>query len=295
MRFCIIGNCQARGMARCFDIMVPGSSTVVFHLAKIYTEPDRTRVENWSSSISEFDAVFMLNHINDAKAGPFATDVIQGLCKKLIRYPYIAFTGLHPDCIYIRHDGVELRGPMGPYHSAMVAAAFLENLPPIRTARLFNSFAYSTLNYFNAYATSARSFIRSSVALGYSFSTFVDPQSRSVFMHTVNHPAIDIIVEMSRQALLKARITPVMPSTHSYDELGQSIIWPVYPDIANRIGVPGSLQFQAHTKNIMSLDQFVSRSYEAYTDGSRDFTTAEVEAARIFIRRYVVVSGRSAV
>ncbi|WP_158742722.1 WcbI family polysaccharide biosynthesis putative acetyltransferase [Acidisphaera sp. L21] len=77
--------------------------------------------------------------------GDFEPDGLEPICEKVVAFPNLTFTGYQPDCFYIGKDGRDIQGPMGTYHSALVAGAFLDGLQPDRSVRLFNNYVLPRL------------------------------------------------------------------------------------------------------------------------------------------------------
>jgi hypothetical protein len=285
--FGIVGNCTARGFARSLELLVPGSRAFVFHLGKIATEPSEVRKAGWLKSLAEADIVFSLP-LSGGTYGDFEPDKLEKICQKVVRFPYIAFTGYQPDCIYIRKEGRDIQGPMGPYHSALVAGAFLEGLSAARTARLFNNYVFASLGYFDQFEKAAVALQRSATQLGYDIGPMLHGD---VFMHTVNHPTISAIHAVAIQALDLAGIRfdrDLIPNAPD-DELRGAARWPIYPGIAQALSKPGgSYEFFHAVLGKKNLHEFVVASHEAFAAVEGGFTAPALDRARRFLQAELV-------
>lgn len=283
MKLGVFGNCQARGFAASLRSLT-GHETHCYRIQEARTASPGALNEE-ANIFSSCEIVFTQPSITRSGFGPLDFGELQKLCPKVVPYPHIAYTGLQPDCHYIRPNGISLQGPMGPYHSAIAAAGFLEELPIHRTSSLFNKFTFASLGYL---ANDERSpLVLDSETFGYDAAPFIVGRN-GVFMHTVNHPAINIVFDVTRQAAGKAGLDTIADSTAPRDELADSFVWPVYPGIAERIGLLGDCLFRPMNKSAMTLHEFVEASYETYRNWGKPFTSAQVERARQFIHGEVV-------
>jgi hypothetical protein len=278
----VIGNCQARGFARSVSTLLPGCAIVLVHAQRVISGTEAQR-EHWADNLKTCDIVFT-QPAEEPSFGTLTASALEASCRQTVRFPYIAFSGFHPDCHYIRVDGRMLQGPLGPYHSAIVAASFLEGLTERQTASLFNSYTYASLGYFDLFTKSTHALIRDTSALGFDVSAFSSLQ-HGCFMHTINHPAIEILYEIARQALTGARLTPATTASRPGDELAGAIVWPVYPDLGKRLSIHGSWDFQASATMTSDLENFIQRSFAAYRETDTTFSTPLIDRMRVFISK----------
>lgn len=98
--------------------------------------------------------------------------------------------------------------------------------------------------------------------------------ARGPFMHSINHPRGFVLADVARAAairagLLDAAAPHVVPP---FDQLSVDTIWPVYPEIAEALGVPASLLFKRYSHPVgplantlyLGLPQLVRESYGMY-------------------------------
>ena len=92
-------------------------------------------------------------------------------------------------------------------------------------------------------------------------------------MYTDNHPNIEVIKTLVYHALASSSLINIMDFkvTVSEDYLRESLILPVYPAIAKRIGILGSTRYGLPTYGIeegasrfIELEEVVDRYYSIY-------------------------------
>lgn len=214
----------------------------------------------------------------------------------IFRIPNIVFKGFQPDCTYVFSRGVSVEGLMGPYHSAIAVAAFMEGLKPHRALSLFNVFTYASLGYFAAYEASCELLHNDGVALGYELGDGL--RKAGVFMHTINHPNIRILDLVATEALRISGLDYQNIDNMPRDALSESFIWPVYPEIANYLQVLPGGDFYGK-KGFCALKDVVGATYEALAkhqlemgdiilDQDRPAATPVIERARRFIQDHVI-------
>jgi hypothetical protein len=155
-----------------------------------------------------------------------------------------------------------------------------------------NTLVFERLGYFAAYPQSVAAFEKISAEAGYDVSGACSLWLRDgAFMHTDNHPTIRVLGLFARQALAKFGLELVdvqETGERPIDDLENSVRWPVYPALARRLGIDGSLTFSkprfdvpSEQDRAMSLPEFVAASYAAYaeTPPSPGGKTAEVVEA----------------
>ena len=289
MRIGIFGNCQAEGLASSLRAWAPGVETII--------QPVGTLPLNQADQIDEVQrrllaCDYILLQTVDLRRPqfrPFISDIIQRAPGRVERFPVVVFNGFHPDCVYVMRDGAAVDGPVGAYHSALAAAAWFEDLPQDRAVRLFNSYAYARLGYFDAYPRGL-TYLKSEAFAGYDLAACVSPTN--AFMHTINHPAVQLSVEIARQALDRLDVPRLASIVDPIDPLAKSGAWPVYPELAERLGL----------ENTMSKHDFaslVARNFWLLQDasgaGPKDVLTSggpiavsAIERARSFIRSEVI-------
>lgn len=160
--------------------------------------------------------------------------------------PTIVFPAFHPDIVYIAHKGRQLASPMGDYHSTLIVYGFARGFSTDEILSLFRAEVFARVGYLDGWLHARDSLLQMARAQGCDLDRlFAGWMRRGCFMHTVNHPKLFVLEDLARMALARAglparaaRCEDLLP-----DPLSNSV-WPVYPEIAARYGVPGSITFK---------------------------------------------------
>jgi hypothetical protein len=275
LRIGVVGNCQAIGFATSIATLT-GANVEVLHDRLILAGTDQGYVT------TKFDLIFTQPH--DERFGPFSTESLKSSGQPVVVFPYIIFPGLHPDCHYFSVDGRVVPAPT--YHSAIVAASFLENIPECRVARLFNAFTYASLGYFDSYAQSTMALSNIFRKLGFDADRFLS--KGGAFMHSINHPKIDFVFDVAKQALSIADIPFSDDCEVPVDPLAKATTWPIYPELAERLNLEGGFTFKLLDGTPVDLKEYISRSYEGYREYGKHFTSGNIERARRFISNEII-------
>ena len=240
------------------------------------------------------DLIF--SHDLSEQYGPISTNALQNSHEYVKPIPNIAFTGFHPDCIYIPHGSGVLGSAMGEYHSAVAAAAFALGADVDAALRQFNDEVFSKLGYFDEFNKSTIFLDRVMKSAGLDLSDeWPQWMARAAFMHTVNHPKAFVLASIARLLAVQAELIP--PTTRDvepvHDLLSPYAVWPWYPELAERLGKRGSHLFKkpggpdlvTGQGVFMTLREFVERSFAIYTDHPPEaFSVDTVERVRRVLR-----------
>ena len=98
------------------------------------------------------------------------------------------------------------------------------------------------------------------------------------FMYTINHPKPRVMASIARQAFERLGLAPaaVDPDTIE-DSLGRGVRLPVYPEIAERLGVDEPFRFTSSVRDgraTLTLEAFAAAAYEGYRDHSPEVLAA---------------------
>lgn len=289
MRIGVFGNCQARGLGAALDAWAPGHDIVVQAAARLDLD-DPEAVDAALGRLLACDRLLIQSlETRRPQFAAFVTALLAGAGGCVERWPLVVFNGFHPDCVYVLRDGTPLPGAAARYHSALAAAAWIEGLPAARAAGIFNAYAYASLGYFDAYQTGLAGLVGDALH-GYDLSRCIGPGRR--FMHTINHPTIDISVEIGRQALDRLGLDRRAEINRPADPLANDVVWPLYPEIADRLGVAPAADGPDFDRlvvdNYRALDEALPNSRQDASIADGPFGGAAVERARAFIRDEVL-------
>lgn len=88
---------------------------------------------------------------------------------------------------------------------------------------------------------------------------------RGGFAHVPSHPKMQCIKDIAEALIVDAGLPVQRTEVIPHDNLANGVIFPVYPEIASRLGTFGDYRFKPPRRyRFMNLDEFVSRSFEFY-------------------------------
>lgn len=281
MRIALVGNCQVEPLAHQLRHMIPGASVDAVFVAR-YTAGQLTEI---AAAIDGYDRVF--THPVALPDHPLRTPLLREKVKDLDVFPPIIFTGFHPDCVAVPGH----RSATGNFHSAIVIESYLVGLPPRRTVKLFNAYVYGLLDYFGAYEASRAHLLASARALGYSLERELAEWERlGVFMHNINHPVAEVLVDLARAMASRAGFAASEPAPACDTFKAEGAIWPVYPEIAARLRVESEFVFR-QPGVALDLDHFVAECNRLYEAVPRGLLESSVTRHGEKLRRAVVKPG----
>lgn len=269
MRICVVGNCQSALIADAVAAFHPGAEVVRHNIgdAKVIAN-----AEAIAAGLPAYDRVFA-HPIFDARLGALRKGPLLAVRPDAILVPAVAFGGFHPDCIYVRDAEGPLPSPLNVYHSALAAAGFAAGLDVARTVRLFGALTYARLGYFDEYEAERGKLVAALARFGLDVADRIAAWGRrGAFMFTINHPRAAPVADAVR-LILRARGEAAPDFDDAADLVGERLwhhpVFPVYPEIGRRIGVPGHTLFRSvvapdGVAAPMDLRLFVERSFELY-------------------------------
>lgn len=264
----VIANCQASAWARTLALIFPGHDVHAFY-GQDTRNPDKA--DAIRALVGEADTVFTLDW--DDSHGDFAASRIDTITRRAIVIPWFGFSAFHPDLAYIQSaSGATEQSPLGDYHSLVCAAAFSLGLDEARTLRLFNALVFRRLGYLGRFEQDCEDLVRRFAEHGYDIAaSLADWTRRGAFMMSVNHPRAYVIADIVKLVCRThgvGRVHDVDYSGYFPDDLAQSSIFPVYPEIARPLGIAGDYLFKApsrpHSTALLDLPEFVAGSFAAY-------------------------------
>ena len=213
--------------------------------------------------------IILTQDVRIARFGRLRTEVLKPLHSRLTLYPKVIFTGFHPDAVYVFEGAKALASPAGTYHSQILIAAFLAALPLEQALGLFRAEVYERLGYFEEFRKAQVYLVKTGAALGFD----LHPKRQrwrgdDPFMYTINHPKPRVMASIGRQAFEQLGLSPRPVDAEAIeDSLGRGVRLPVYPEIAERLGVEGGFTFTNAIRDgraSLSLEEFAAASFDTY-------------------------------
>lgn len=270
MRVAVLGGCQAHGIAQALLAMLPEAEVESFEAVVIRHHGKEAEA---AASLAGYDVVFTQDL--DPGFGPIGTAALQAARPRVHRIPLLAFPGYQPDLVYLGIDGQNFGSPLGAYHSAIIAAAWKLGVAEADVAQLFNRLTYQRLGYFEAFGKARTLLLQMLASYGLEMeAAFERWHARGCFMHTINHPKAFALAGLAHAAAAQAGLLgPEAPVVEPpFDHLANDTIWPVYPELAEPLGLPGSLLFKRINRGvepgpnsqIITLPRLIRESYAMY-------------------------------
>lgn len=267
-RVAVVGSCQVAGMASALTQLLAGAQVKFWHYG--VTPGDAWEI---AETVTGYDLV--ISQLLDPNAGCLEPQQLRERCRSLVLMPIFGFPGLHPDCVLIHDaDGKLVETPLGPYNSAIALSGYALGFCEKRTKALFNAYVYDQLGYFDAFYSSKTAIVAAFRQFGYEISDQIDDWLTRVgcFMYTTNHPYGEVMWDLAVLALSRAGLHVDVRDPLFDQYLSLNAIWPVYPEIARKLGIKGGLDFTkpgfsspASESRTFDLPHYISSSFEVYS------------------------------
>mgnify|MGYP006270219169 CR=1 FL=1 len=277
MKIVVTGNCQVAVIENILSVVLPdaevSSHAFPFLDFASFTE-DVAAADVWlrqpaSSGHQELD--WLAPDGDDA--GRYSLPMTEA---KVIAIPRITFAGFHPDIVYAKlRTGDVMRG-VSDYHSAVGLWAWRRGLTPLEFTRLMSPELMDRLGYRQFWSVAARLMAEEFSSTDVSFLPFWRAVKRQgCFMHVLNHPSVRAL------ASLVEGIIPLLPVRNNLDDtleslrgatsvlgdpLADVVRWPVYPHIAEALGIPGSYWWRIGESIFPGLREWAEATWNAYGD-----------------------------
>ncbi len=248
-RIAVIGNCQARGVARSLTVLLPDARIDLMPLGSL--GQGRRSLKALADGLSGYDHVFTQPFPTGRLRDGGAEDLIAAL-PRARPFPAIVFPAFHPDMVYVgdlsgRTESGLVPSPLHTYHSAIILFGYLRGLSAERIVRLFREDVFAALGYLDGWQLFADDLVRTSRAVGVDLTPELLRWSRrGAFMHSINHPKLFVLADLAARVAREAGLAPVDLAVDDYlvDDLLDDVIWPIYPPVADVYGLTGSYAFK---------------------------------------------------
>lgn len=280
-KFLLLGNCQVRGLGRLMRALAGGVEATAMEAVPDVIKRLETRDSELSMLIAESTLIFV--HADavtlQALEKNFPDDY-----PKIRLIPKIGFAAFHPDMDYVEDSqGGHVFGPLGAYQSTLAFFCWVHKLSQTESLRLFCEETYEILGYFDYWALAKSILINEGVLTGIAIEPLIEKWSRNgCWMYSFNHPKLIVLADIAK-ALLEREGIKTLPGVEEYvdDEMNSSSVWPVYPEIGQRIGLAGHYLFKRFTPfelrdmpvSMMTLAQFIDESFATFSKYAPDELT----------------------
>lgn len=190
---------------------------------------------------------------------------------RVVRVPLVYFPAFHPDILHIAGpDGRPLRSAVGPMSSALVLWGWKRGAGEDEIRSWFRPEVYGALGYTALWDASLdllrETFATSDLDVG-RWLLALAPQG--AFMLIDNHPTVAALAGLARLVAEELGADPALVAVDwarliPDGLLATSTVWPVYPGVAETLGVVGSHVWRADDGRLLGLDAFVSETLAGY-------------------------------
>ena len=226
-----ISNCQTFGLVNALRQYTSDYQFEALTIGDVQGKSDTYLIDE----LSKYKHILCARHV----AG--SLNKIECLKEKVTPIPVVGFDGYHPDIIWFSRATVSAHAPLGPNGSSIVLAAFLAGCSVDETIGYFNSKVYEAAGYFGRWDSAKTKLFADFRAVGFvAEDHFYRWCASGAFMLTTNHPRIAVLTDVARDALTKIGCRPTNDFADCADNLLALGWFPVYPEIAARVGAAGS-------------------------------------------------------
>jgi len=158
---------------------------------------------------------------------------------------------------------------------------------------LFRGDVYEACGYYQMWASERDAMVKSFAVRAIDISASIRRWGRhDAFMYTFNHPKLRCIYDIARAFLLSIEIEVTESRVFPMDNLAQGPYCPVYPEIGEALGVPGTYFFKpGNSYRCVDLADFLSASLDSYQKIPRGKISVQSAAQERYNRVKAVISG----
>jgi len=287
----LLGNCQVRPLARLMQAMSGDAETTAIELIPEVIRHLEERENELSQQIRESDLIFV--HLHGEVLRILEKNYPEDYAKVRLA-PRISFSAFHPDIDYVEDSqGNHVLGPMGAYQSSIAFFGWKNAISVAETLNLFREDVYDSLGYF-AYGNASRELLLQEGELaGLPLEGLINSWfTRGCWMYSMNHPKLFPLADVAR-ALLERENINTLPGVEEFvdDEMNSESVWPIYPEVAKRMGLAGHYLFKRSTDDttmrgvsvqMLTLQQFIEESFAAFSKYAKD----ELNCQRLGSKRF---------
>jgi hypothetical protein len=260
----VVGNCHIAGISAALQWLFPADNVQVIPFNPHIFKGDASSL---TQRILDADIVmggdFVLSFLNRNKATP----------KKFITIPSLYFSAFHPDIVTAKVQTSGTRIPVR-YNSAIGLWAYSKGLSPATAASLFCAKNFKALGYLDCWDSSVARMKSSFETADLDFDRFFCAVKRDgIFMYTMNHPKVGLLIWMAKLLAIQLGHDDSVWRKEILisDALGRVEIWPVYPEIARELAVPGSYTWFADRGQVIEgLEQYLDFVFSKYAKSGLD-------------------------
>ncbi len=263
MNTIILGNCQVGGIADSLELLSNGSAVagvLVSNDPKVLFNELSEHLTVHENTILMHESVKEIILVNESLSD-FAR-------REIVYIPTISFAAFHPDIQYGFVKGAVVKSGLdSDWNSRIMLWAYFNGLSKVETEHLFREDVFQALGYFDEWDKSSETLKKSFDSCGFDYGRWMrSVQRNGVFMYGINHPMqiglSQLSVQIAEKVFPKSHVAIEDLHTFTTDYLSH-IVWPVYPEIGDRLSVEGSYHWRVARKHA-SLTEFIELCFTAW-------------------------------
>lgn len=258
----ILGNCQVGTIADSLNLLVPN---LVCNRQLVTDDPMTLKSEFDMFARTRPDVVIL--HDSVMRVLKSAPELRGILPSNLVVIPTITFSSFHPDIQYAFTEGsVVKNGLNSDWNSRILLWAYLHGLSEKAALDMFHEETYEALGYFDEWKRAETALSDAFSLCDLDFRSWMRPVQRTGnFMYGINHPKAVGLKHLALQ-IASRHFGITNAEIEALDSLGDylsHIVWPVYQEIGERLGVAGTRYWQVNSTQV-ELAEFTSRCYHQW-------------------------------
>lgn len=276
-KWLVVSNCQSTGLKNCLHLLSNEIDVEAYDFNQFKKVYPATK-----SEFCDYDKIIVAPQFLNTSTHNFELE------DSVFVLPTPFFEAYHPDLCYVV-DGNKnlLKGPITDYHSIIAVCGYKFGLSVSDTLKLYCAQLYQSFGWLDLWAPSRDRMLDAYSAHGFDLKARFSTWGReSAFMHTVNHPRISCVSDISKVILERFGVEYSDTTLLPHDNLLNGPVFPVYPEIGEAYGVRGSYQFKKSGEyRTLDIEQFVGESFDVYS------STESFEVTSGYAKRFDEVLG----
>lgn len=263
MNFKVLGNCQSGGIADSLELLSNGS-TIDY---SVVSNDPKVLFRQLSEHLKQPGYTLIMHQsVRDVILG---NDFLSKFdMPENIYIPTITFAAFHPDIQYGFVNGAVVKNGLdSDWNSRIILWSYLKGLSPGETEYLFCEDVFQALGYFDEWEKSSKNLQASFDECGFDYGRWIRSVQRTgVFMYGINHPMqiclSHLAIQIAEKVFPNSHVLVEDLHTFTTDYLSH-IIWPVYPEIGDHLGVEGSYHWRVARRH-SSLTEFIELCFSTW-------------------------------
>ncbi len=258
----ILGNCQVGGIADSISLLV-NEVEVIGEVAPTESSALIAVLENHLECQGQLVLSNSVKHLIKSDQILARFDRPEN-----IYFPSISFAAFHPDIQYAFSNGSVVKNCLGgDWNSRILLWSYLQGISQSSTLKLFCEETFESLGYLNEWNNSSEILRRAFQECEFDYGRWITAvQRQGIFMYGINHPTqyalSELAIQLAEKLFPEQDFNEINLNGLTTDYLSH-IVWPIYPEVGERLGLQTSYHWR-HSKKIIGLNDFLKLSFTAF-------------------------------